>query len=243
MTEELERKLGYRFKNRDLLTVALTHKSAHEGTRRPEAHNEKLEFLGDAVIGLVITDILYRSVRGGQEGDLTKLKLYLVSSDFLFRVAQAIHLGEHVRLGRGEEKNAGRRNRKLVSSTLEAVFGAVYLDGGFKAVAAVIQNLYSEFLDQLLERDARINDYKSELQEVIQKHRAVLPQYRVLGESGKPPDTEFRVGVFLDGVEIGCGRGRSRREAEQTAAQAALRHIGDRIRYEKLSDVFFIRQE
>jgi ribonuclease III len=243
MSEELEKKLGYRFKNRDLLTLALTHKSVLEGSRKSDAHNEKLEFLGDAVIGLVITDFLFRRSRHGQEGDLTKMKLYLVSSDFLFRVSQKVSLSEYVLLGRGAEKTAGRRNKRLVSSTLEALLGAIYLDGGFKAVALVIHDLYNDFLEQLLEREARINDYKSELQEVIQKHRSVLPQYRVLQESGKPPDVEFRVAVFLDGVEIGSGRGHSRREAEQNAAQAALHHIGDFIGYEKLSEVFFIKND
>ncbi len=241
MSEELEKRIGYSFKNKELLNQALTHKSFNEGAPDRQPHNEKLEFLGDAVIGLVITDYLFHRLGERQEGDLAKIKAHLVSSDVLFKVARTIDLGSHLLLGRGEEKNLGRDNKKIVSSCFEAVVGAVYLDASLKTAAGLVIRFFQEFLEQLVGQEIRINDYKSELQELIQKHRGALPAYRVLSETGKPPDITFRVGVFLDGVEIGSGQGKNRREAEQQAAMNALKNIGNFIRFEKLSEVFFLK--
>lgn len=237
--EELEKKLGYRFRDGELLRNALTHKSYNEGGRNHGLDNERLEFLGDSVIGLAITDAIYRRGRDLREGDLAKLRAHLVSSKTLFRVAKSLGLGGHLLLGRGEEKNDGRRNAKIVSSCLEALVGALYLDSDFATALKVIGGLFREILDSLIADDLRINDYKSELQELIQKHRNILPHYKVVGESGKPPDTVFRVSVFLDGQEIGSGQGRNRRQAEQEAALLALRNIGNFIHFEKLSETFF----
>lgn len=237
--EDLEKKLGYRYQDRELLRNALTHKSYNEGGRNHGLDNERLEFLGDSVIGLAITDAIYRRGRGLREGDLAKLRAHLVSSKVLFRVAKTLGLGGHLLLGRGEEKNDGRRNAKIVSSCLEALIGAVYLDSDFASAVRVVQELFAEILDGLIADELRINDYKSELQELIQKHRNILPVYKVMGEVGKPPDTVFRVAVFLDGSEIGSGSGHNRREAEQEAALLALRNIGNFMNFEKLSETFF----
>lgn len=237
--EELEKKLGYRFRDRELLRNALTHKSYNEGGRNHGLDNERLEFLGDSVIGLAITDAIYRRGRDLREGDLAKLRAHLVSSKTLFRVAKSLGLGGHLLLGRGEEKNDGRRNAKIVSSCLEALVGALYLDSDFATALKKVGELFREILDSLIADDLRINDYKSELQELIQKHRNILPVYKVVGESGKPPDTVFRVAVYLDEQEIGSGTGRNRRQAEQEAALLALRNIGNFIHFEKLSETFF----
>ena len=237
--EELEKRLGYRFRDRDLLRTALTHKSFNEGGRNRGLDNERLEFLGDSVIGLVITDYIYRRCRDNREGDLAKLRAHLVSSNVLFKLARSVGLGGHILLGRGEEKNQGRRNSKIISSCFEALIGAMYLDSDFATAAAVIVERFREFLEQLLNDEMRINDYKSELQELIQKHRNILPVYRITAESGKPPDTVFRVAVFLDDSEIGSGTGRNRREAEQEAALIALKNIGNFMHFEKLSETFF----
>jgi ribonuclease-3 len=237
--EELEKKLGYRFKDGELLRAALTHKSFNEGGKNHGLDNERLEFLGDSVIGLVITDYLYRRCRDNREGELAKLRAHLVSSNLIFKVAKTIGLGGHILLGRGEEKNDGRRNSKIISSCFEALIGALYLDSDFATVAAVIVERFREFLEQLLNDEMRINDYKSELQEMIQKHRNILPVYKVTAENGKPPDTVFRVAVFLDDNEIGSGSGKNRREAEQEAALIALKNIGNFMHFEKLSDTFF----
>jgi ribonuclease III len=237
--DDLEKKLGYRFRDRDLLRSALTHKSFNEGGKNRGLDNERLEFLGDSVIGLVITDHLFRKCRDNREGELAKLRAHLVSSNLLFKVAKTIGLGGHVLLGRGEEKNQGRRNSKIVSSCFEALIGALYLDSDFATVSKIIVSLFRDILEQLINDEMRINDYKSELQELIQKHRNILPVYKVQGESGKPPDTVFRVAVFLDDREIGSGSGRNRREAEQEAALIALKNIGNFMNFEKLSDTFF----
>lgn len=237
--EDLEKKLGYRFRDRELLRNALTHKSYNEGGRNHGVDNERLEFLGDSVIGLAITDAIYRRGRDLREGDLAKLRAHLVSSKTLFRVAKSLGLGGHILLGRGEEKNDGRRNAKIVSSSLEALVGALYLDSDFATALGVVGELFREILDTLIAEDLRINDYKSELQELIQKHRNILPVYKVVSESGKPPDTVFRVAVYLDEQEIGSGTGRNRRQAEQEAALLALRNIGNFIHFEKLSETFF----
>ena len=237
--DELEKKLGYRFTDRELLRTALTHKSFHEGGRERGLDNERLEFLGDSVIGLAITDHIFRRCRDLREGDLAKLRAHLVSSNVLFKLARSVGLGGHILLGRGEEKNDGRRNAKIVSSCLEALVGAMYLDSDFATAARVVTGLFQETLDGLIGDELRINDYKSELQELIQKHRNILPVYKVVGESGRPPDTVFRVAVFLEGSEIGSGTGRNRREAEQEAALLALRSIGNFMHFEKLSDTFF----
>lgn len=237
--EDLEKKLGYRFRDRELLRNALTHKSYNEGGRNHGVDNERLEFLGDSVIGLAITDAIYRRGRDLREGDLAKLRAHLVSSKTLFRVAKSLGLGGHILLGRGEEKNDGRRNAKIVSSSLEALVGALYLDSDFATALRVVNELFREILDTLIAEDLRINDYKSELQELIQKHRNILPVYKVVSESGKPPDTVFRVAVYLDEQEIGSGTGRNRRQAEQEAALLALRNIGNFIHFEKLSETFF----
>lgn len=237
--DELEKRLGYRFRDRELLRTALTHKSFNEGGRGHGLDNERLEFLGDSVIGLAITDAVFRRRGEAREGGLAKLRAHLVSSQVLFRVARSVGLGGHLRLGRGEEKNDGRRNAKIVSSCLEAVIGAVYLDAGYDAAAAVVADLFRDILSGLVSNDLRINDYKSELQELIQKHGGPLPAYKVTAESGRPPDTVFRVAVFLEGCEIGSGSGRNRREAEQEAALLALRNIGNFMNFEKLSETFF----
>jgi ribonuclease-3 len=237
--DDLEKKLAYRFKNRELLNSALTHKSYNEGGKNRCVDNERLEFLGDSVIGLVITDTIFRRCRDSSEGDLAKLRAHLVSSHLLFKVAKTIGLGSHILLGRGEEKNQGRRNQKIVSSCFEALIGALYLDSDFKTISEIIIALFGEFLEQLLNDELRINDYKSELQELIQKHKNILPVYKVVAESGKPPALLFKVVVFLENNEIGCGWGKNRREAEQEAAMVALKNIGNFMHFEKLSDTFF----
>jgi ribonuclease III len=237
--DEIESRIGYQFRNRDLLTTALTHKSFNEGSRKKIQNNEKLEFLGDSVLGLVITEHLYRQLKTREEGYLAKIKSHLVSSDFLFQVAKKLELGRFILLGKGEEKNRGRDNRSIISSTMEALIGAVYLDSNFKIVSTVVLDFFEEFLDPLINKEIRINDYKSELQEIVQKHKNMLPVYRMREESGKPPDTVFHVVAYLENIEIGSGKGKSRREAEQEAAFNALKNIGDFFNYEKLSEVFF----
>lgn len=243
MSDELEKNLNYRFQNKDLLHNALTHKSYLEGARLEgvtRLDNERLEFLGDSVFGLVITEYIYKKFRHLDEGDLAKLKAHLVSSDFLFSLARKVNLGAFILLGRGQEKDRGRQNKRILSSAFEALVGAVYLDANLKTVAAVLSPLFKEYLAGLASRPVRINDYKSALQEVVQKHHPDLPVYRVLESNGLPPETVFLVAVSIGEREIGRGRGRSIRQAEQDAAGNALTRISDVLQIEKLSEIFFI---
>jgi ribonuclease-3 len=241
--EELEKKINYHFRNKDILGNALIHKSYNEGVKKETINNEKLEFLGDSVINLIVTDLLFKRFKKSDEGDLSKVKSHLVSTNFLFEIADSINLKDHVLLGKGEEKNGGRENRKIISSLFEAVVGAIYLDSNFKVVSTVIAPFYKDFLETLVEKEVKINDYKSELQEILQRHRNILPLYEILEESGKSPHMNFTAAVYISKREIGRGHGRSKRQAEQNAALNALEKIEDFINYEKLSEVFFLKND
>lgn len=243
MIEELESKLSYHFRDKELLVNALTHKSYNEGIKKDLVNNEKLEFLGDSVINLVVTDLLFKRLKKSNEGDLSKLKAHLVSTNFLFEIARSIDLNEYVLLGRGEEKNGGRRNKKIISSLFEAVVGAIYIDSSFRIAASVVLPFFKDFLQSLTRKDVKINDYKSELQEIVQKHKKILPVYEILDESGKSPHMVFCAAVYLGNVEIGRGSGKSKRQAEQNAALDALEKIDEFINYEKLSEIFFLKND
>lgn len=241
MIEELENKLNYHFRNKEILRNALIHKSYNEGLKENLVNNEKLEFLGDSVINLVVTDLLYKRLKGTSEGDLSKLKAHMVSTNFLYEMADSIQLEEYVLLGKGEEKIGGRHNKKIIASLFEAVVGAIYVDSGFRVVAATISPFFKNFLENLMQKSVRINDYKSELQEVLQSHGHVLPRYEIVKESGKSPNVTFTAAVYLGKKEIGRGSGKSKRQAEQNAALHALENADDVIEIEKLSGVFFLK--
>lgn len=243
MIEELEQKINYHFRNKEILGNALIHKSYNEGVKKETINNEKLEFLGDSVINLIVTDLLFKRFKRSNEGELSKLKAHLVSTDFLFEIADSINLKDFVLLGKGEEKSGGRNNKKIISSLFEAVVGAIYMDSNFKVVSAVIVPFYKGFLENLVEKEIKINDYKSELQEILQRHKNILPTYEILEESGKSPHMNFTAGVYLSKREIGRGQGRSKRQAEQNAALNALEKIEEFINYEKLSEVFFLKND
>lgn len=242
--ETLEKKLGYSFRSRDLLKRALIHRSFNEGKHDGQLEdNEKLEFLGDSVVNLIVTEYLFRKFKRLKEGELSKLKAHLVSSDFLNDAANSIDLSDYLFLGKGEEKNRGRNNKKIVSSLFEAVVGAVYMDSNFKVTYSVFIPFFKDFLAKIKDKDVRINDHKSELQEMIQKTRNVAPKYEIVSESGKPPDVIFEAIAILDGREIGRGSGKNKRQAEQEAAASALEKISDFDDYKKLSEVFFLKND
>jgi ribonuclease-3 len=243
MLEELEKNLGYIFKNKEVLRNAFIHKSYHEGLKKGLPDNEKLEFLGDSVINLVITDYLFRNFDHLDEGELSKLKAHLVSTNSLSQIALDMNLGEFAFLGKGEEKNDGRSNKKINASLLEAVVGAIYIDSSYKFVSSLIILFFKEFLDKIAEKEVKINDYKSELQEVIQKRNNYLPIYKIIEESGKPPHAVFTAAVYIEARELGRGTGTNKRKAEQDAAFNALKKIDEFINYEKLSEVFFLKND
>jgi ribonuclease-3 len=243
MIEELEKTLSYTFKNKELLRTALIHKSYNEGLQKDLPDNEKLEFLGDSVISLVITDYLYRNFTHLREGELSKLKAHLVSSNSLQRISRNLNLTDFLVLGKGEEKNNGRSNKKICASLFEAVVGAIYMDSNYKVTAATVISYFKDFLVKFSEKEIKINDYKSELQELIQKRNNYLPTYKIIEEIGKPPNVVFTAAVYLEDTQIGVGTGKNKRKAEQDAAYNALKNIDEFINYEKLSEVFFIKND
>jgi ribonuclease-3 len=224
-TTPFEKRLGHRFRHPELLELALTHRS-HANERGGDEHYERLEFLGDAVLGLVTAEWLYREHPDLPEGELSRLKAQLVSRGTLARHAAAVVLGEVLRLGVGEERSGGRGKPSLLADSLEAVFGAVYLDAGLPAAAKVIHLMLEPMLEagegrsQLLDADA-----KTRLQEISQARGGSLPEYRHIGATGPDHSRLFRVECWLDGRQAGAGEGSSKKLAEQRAAADALAHL------------------
>ncbi|MCP4150289.1 MAG: ribonuclease III [bacterium] len=243
MIEELEKEINYTFKNKELLRTALIHKSYNEGMQKGLPDNEKLEFLGASVISLVITDYLFRHYTSLSEGELSKLKAHLVSSNFLYKISQTIKLSDYIFLGKGEEKNEGRKNNKINASLFEAVVGAVYMDSSYKKTAPLVLRFFNSFLERFSEKKIKINDYKSELQELVQRKKSLLPEYKIISETGKPPNVIFAIDVYFDGEKIGEGTGPNKRKAEQNAAFNALQSYDEFCDYERLSEVFFLKND
>jgi ribonuclease III len=228
--DRLERRLGYRFRDRGLLEQALTHRSrAHEDLSGGVTDNESLEFLGDAVLGFVVADLLFRRFPDSTEGDKSKLKAALVSAPSLRRLAETLDLGSYLILGRGEEKTGGRHKPALVADSLEAVIAAIYLDGGIEPVRAFVARLVEEPLrTSLIPGGTLGDDYKSALQEWLQSRDRPLPEYRLAGQAGPDHARRFVIEVCLRGEAVARGEGRSKKEAEQNAAREALSSLGGR---------------
>lgn len=206
----------------ELLRLALTHRSyAYENGGLPT--NERLEFLGDSVLGLVITDSLYRERVEDPEGQLAKMRAAVVNARALAGVAQRIGVGECVRLGRGEEGTGGRHKASILADTLEALLGAVYLEHGFPTAGEVVHRLFDSLVSAAAERGAGL-DWKTSLQELSARAELGVPEYRI-EESGPDHDKSFRAFVVLDGREFPQGSGRSKKEAEQYAAEHAYEMV------------------
>jgi len=219
--ESLENKLGYKFTNSLLLAEALTHPSLAYETQRPRFDNQRLEFLGDAVIQLVLTEILYGMFPGFNEGKLTKLRARLVSGQALSRFATDIELGSYVMMGKGEEASGGRERTSTLADAFEAVMGAIYLDGGLEAAKASIKKVCSEVVAQVAESPEEKNP-KGQLQEILQSIAKEGPEYHLLAESGPDHKKSFHVQVLWKGSVLGNGLGKSKKEAETMAASDAL---------------------
>ncbi len=229
----LQQRVLYRFRDAGLLEHALTHRShAHEDVSGGVRDNESLEFLGDAVLGLIVADQLFREFPAWDEGQKSKTKASLVSTQSLATIAEGLGLGQHLLLGRGEEKTGGRHKMALLADTLEALIAAIYLDGGIEAARAFVLREFGELLDQVRQtgRVAVATDYKSALQEWLQSHDRPLPEYRVTGEVGPDHRKLFQVAVVVQGEAVARAEGRSKKEAEQRAAQAALDALASRFR-------------
>jgi ribonuclease-3 len=225
--EGLQRRINYRFKDRGLLEHALTHKSrAAEDASGGVADNESLEFLGDAVLGLVVADVLFRRFPDYDEGQKSKVKASVVSTASLARHAEQMGLGDHLQLGRGEEKTGGRFKQALLADAYEALIAAIYLDGGFDAATAFLQRELLEAIDLGASQTIVGQDYKSALQERLQALGRPLPEYRVAGETGPDHRKVFSVEVVVSGDVLGAASGNAKKEAEQEAARLALEKLG-----------------
>ena len=224
--DEIEMRIGYRFRDRGLLEHALTHKSrAAEDISGGVADNESLEFLGDAVLGLVVADALFRQYPSYDEGQKSKIKASVVSTQALARQAEDIQLGDHLILGRGEEKTGGRFKQALLADAYEALIAAIYLDGGIDAAETFLRRELKNAIDAGAARNFVGQDYKSALQERVQALGRPLPEYRIAGEAGPDHRKVFSVEVVVAGEVLGAASGRAKKEAEQEAARLALERL------------------
>ena len=226
--EALQRGIDYRFRDRGMLEHAMTHTSrANEDVSGGVADNESLEFLGDAVLGFIIADMLFRDFPGFNEGQKSKVKASLVSTATLARQAERLSLGDHLLLGRGEEKTGGRRKQALLADGYEALIAAIYLDGGIEEARAFILREFGPLLGDVKEGGLGGRDFKSALQEHLQATERPLPEYRLTGTMGPDHRKQFQVAVFVGNDALAEAIGPSKKEAEQEAARLALVRLGE----------------
>ena len=222
---ELENKIGYHFNNKDLLKEALTHSSyANEHKAQKIKYNERLEFLGDAVLSIVVSDYIFKNCPELPEGELTKLRASLVCEKSLFKFAKMINLGSFLVLSKGERNNGGSNRPSILSDAFEALIAAIYIDGGMECAAKHILNFVVPEIKN--SKQKKIKDYKTTLQEIIQKNPGEQLEYVLVNESGPDHNKHFVVEVHLNSNVIGKGGGRSKKEAEQQAAREALELMG-----------------
>lgn len=218
--------LIYQFRDTGLLTTAMTHSSyANEHRDQHIQNNERLEFLGDSILGLVSADYVYHRYPHLPEGQLTKLRAAVVCEKTLYEVAKELGLDQLLLLGRGEENGGGRKRPSILADSVEALIGAIYLDGGLEPARAFILSFLPAKVD-LAEAGGAFRDYKTALQEIVQKNRQETLSYHLSGESGPDHDKRFTVQVLLNSNIFAEGTGRSKKEAEQMAAKAALELMG-----------------
>ena len=220
MLTKLEQGLGYTFRNKALLENALTHSSyANENREKNIPDNERLEFLGDSILGFVVADYLYRNYPDKPEGELTRIRADLVCERNLAEAAATIELGSYLLLGHGEEQGGGRKRDSIVSDAMESVIAASFMDGGFAAAKEIIDRL---ILSNIPKGRPRNFDYKTAFQELVQRKKDQQIHYELTGESGPDHDKHFEVEVLLNGKAVGHGVGSSNKRAEQAAAEAAI---------------------
>ncbi|MBQ7415876.1 MAG: ribonuclease III [Oscillospiraceae bacterium] len=223
MISDLETAIGYRFKNISLLQNALTHSSyANERWHNSLMSNERLEFLGDSILGMTVADHLYRNFPDRPEGELTRMRADMVCEKTLAAVANRIGLGQHLLLGHGEEQGGGRSRESILADAVESIIAACYLDGGFESAAAFIRSF---ILCHVPVNQLKNVDYKTGLQELVQRKKNQVLTYALVGESGPDHDKQFVVEVSLNGQVVGQGTGRSKKRAEQDAARAAMEKL------------------
>ena len=223
MIKELETAIGYRFRNISLLQNALTHSSyANERWHNSLLSNERLEFLGDSVLGMLVADYLYRTFPNRPEGELTRMRADMVCEQTLAAVAEKIGLGQHLMLGHGEEQGGGRNRNSILADAMESVIAACFLDGGLEAALQIVQRF---ILVEVPVTKLHNADYKTQLQELVQQKKNQVLSYSLVGQSGPDHDKKFDVEVMLNGKVVGSGSGSSKKRAEQDAARVAIENL------------------
>ncbi|MEK6697789.1 MAG: ribonuclease III [Nitrospirota bacterium] len=220
---EIQERIGCTYRDPELLERALTHKSYANENRLPY-HNERMEFLGDAVLNLAVSEHLMKTCPDSTEGDLSRLRAAMVSEPALAAIAREIGLGEYILLGKGEEQTGGRDKGSLLADCLEAVIASVYLDAGQQQANAFILRFFEDLIKKTCAAGG-IFDYKTELQELCQERLKTLPEYRVSSETGPDHQKQFEVELSIKGTFYGRGIGRSKKEAEQRAAKEAMEKL------------------
>lgn len=227
MLKDLEKKLGINFKDKNLLKTAFIHRSyLNEHPEEKLPHNERLEFLGDSVLGFVVSEHLFIEFPNHAEGDLTNFRSSLVNARTLAEVSKNLGLGDFLSLSKGEEATGGRDRQYLLANTFEALLGAIYLDCGIEPAKKLIHKVLIPKLGDIIDKKL-YKDFKSAFQEVAQEKKNTTPSYRVIEETGPDHNRNFRVGVFLEENLVGEGSGKSKQAAEQEAAAAALAKFGE----------------
>lgn len=223
----LEAKIGYTFKKKEFIEEAVTHKSfAKEKSGSPEFFNERLEFLGDAVLELIVCEYLFKTYPQYTEAELSKIKSYAVQEATLSDVSSMLGIGSHLRLGKGEESSGGREKPSLLANAFEAITAAIYLDGGLKDAKDFVINSLENKIRTLIEKKL-IFDFKTQLQELVQEKFGVLPRYKVHKEEGPEHMKTFEVEVFVKDEFLGRGMGKNKKEAAQRAAEEGLKRLQD----------------
>ncbi len=223
MIKDLEAAIGYQFHNISLLQNALTHSSyANERWHNSLLSNERLEFLGDSILGMLVAEYLFRTFPDRPEGELTRMRADMVCEKTLAAVANSIHLGDHLLLGHGEEQGGGRSRNSILADAMESVIAACFLDGGMEAALRFIKRF---ILVEVPVTKLHNADYKTQLQELVQQKRNQVLSYTLAGETGPDHDKQFEVEVSLNGNVVGRGKGSSKKRAEQDAARAAIENL------------------
>ena len=223
MIKDLETAIGYRFRNISLLQNALTHSSyANERWHNSLLSNERLEFLGDSVLGMLVAEYLYGTFPDRPEGELTRMRADMVCEGTLAAVANKIGIGEHLLLGHGEERFGGRSRNSILADAMESVIAAAFLDGGLEAAKGIVQKF---ILVEVPVKRMHNVDYKTQLQELVQQKKNQIIAYSLVGESGPDHDKVFQVEVALNGTVVGSGTGSSKKRAEQDAARVAVERL------------------
>ncbi len=226
--KDIEKQLNYKFKNKDLLILAFVHRSfVNEHRDLMHEHNERLEFLGDSVLGLVIADFLYNKLTTSSEGKLSSIRSSLVDANACAIYLKKLNIEECVLLGKGEKQTSIRGRETIFSDVFEAIVAAIYLDGGYKKANDFILKRLKDEIENILKNPIR--NFKAELQDYTQKKYQKIPNYRVMKESGPDHEKTFDIGVFIDEELLGEGQGLSKKDAEQKAAKNALEKINESI--------------